>query len=177
LDAQIAQVNANYKLTTAQRILLGFVLSCILVTNSFCWAVFSRASHAKHKESKLSWFFKFAKLPWNKLLALSVGLMLKRYNITQGVLVIDDSNIKRSKNTSKLYGLQKLKDKSTGGFLKGQNLVLLLLVTDKVTIPVGFDFYVPDPTWLVWKDTDTLLRKQGIAKSKRPIEHRVSGAD
>ena len=100
--------------------------------------------------------------------------MLKRYNITQGVLVIDDSNIKRSKNTSKLYGLQKLKDKSTGGFLKGQNLVLLLLVTDKVTIPVGFDFYVPDPTWLVWKDTDTLLRKQGIAKSKRPIEPQKS---
>ena len=31
-----------------------------------------------------------------------------------------------------------IKDKATGGFLWDQNIVFLLLVTDKLTLPVGF---------------------------------------
>jgi len=133
LNDQIKLVNPSYRLSKAQAIWLGFVLSAILVTNSLCWAVHSRTSHGKHKESKLRWFFKKAKLPWDKLLVFSIRVILKKYGITEGVLVLDDSNISRSKNTKKLYGLQKLKDKATGGYMKGQSLMQLLLVTDKVT--------------------------------------------
>ena len=170
LNDQISLVNPSYRLSKAQAIWLGFVLSAILVTNSLCWAVHSRSSHGKHKESKLRWIFKQAKLPWNKLLIFSIRVILKKYGITEGVLVLDDSHIGRSKNTKKLHGLQKLKDKATGGYLNGQSLMLLLLVTDKVTIPVGFEFYQPDPAWLEWKKEDRRLRKLNIPKSKRPEE-------
>ena len=170
LNDQIKLVNPSYRLSKAQAIWLGFVLSAILVTNSLCWAVHSRTSHGKHKESKLRWVFKQAKLPWDKLLVFSIRVILKKYGITEGVLVLDDSNISRSKYTKKLYGLQKLKDKATGGYMRGQSLMLLLLVTDKVTIPVGFEFYQPDPGWLEWKKEDHRLRKLSIPKSQRPEE-------
>ena len=176
LNDQITLVNPSYRLSKAQAIWLGFVLSAILVTNSLCWAVHSRSSHGKHKESKLRWFFKQAKLPWNKLLIFSIRVILKKYGITEGVLVLDDSHIGRSKNTKKLHGLQKLKDKATGGYLNGQSLMLLLLVTDKVTIPVGFEFYQPDPAWLEWKKEDRRLRKLNIPKSKRPEEPQKGSA-
>ena len=169
-------MNPSYRLSKAQAIWLGFVLSAILVTNSLCWAVHSRSSHGKHKESKLRWFFKQAKLPWNKLLIFSIRVILKKYGITEGVLVLDDSHIGRSKNTKKLHGLQKLKDKATGGYLNGQSLMLLLLVTDKVTIPVGFEFYQPDPACLEWKKEDRRLRKLNIPKSKRPEEPQKGSA-
>jgi len=66
--------------------------------------------------------------------------------------------------------VQKLKDKASGGFIQGQNIVMLLLVTNKITIPVGFDFYQTDPEWLVWKAEDRKLRKSGISKKDRPDE-------
>ena len=50
----------------------------------------------------------------------------------------------------------------------GQNLVFLLLVTEKVTLPVGFRFYRPDPKKTEWHQQDELLRKQGLPQSKRP---------
>lgn len=174
LDAQIRLVNPNYKLSTAQCLWLGFMLSAILVTNSLCWEAYSRTSIGKHKASKLRWMFKHTKLPWEKLLLCSVKAILKRYSITEGLLVLDDSDLPRSKHTSKLYGVHKLKDKTSGGFIKGQNIVLLLLVTDKVTIPVGFNFYLPDPEWVEWKAKDRQLRKNKVAKSGRPVEPKRS---
>jgi hypothetical protein len=46
--------------------------------------------------------------------------------------------------------------------------MLLLLVTAKVTWPVGFEFYQPDPEQKVWPQQDARLKKQGIAKKDRP---------
>ena len=138
LDEQIRSVNPAYRLSHVQYVWLGFTLSAMLVTNSLCWEVYSRTSIGKHKSSKLRWMFKHAKLPWDKLLLCSIKAVLKRYGITEGILVLDDSDIPRSKNTSEIYGVHKLKDKASNGFIKGQNIVLLLLVTDKITIPVGF---------------------------------------
>jgi hypothetical protein len=75
----------------------------------------------------------------------SVRVVLKTYGITEGVLVLDDSDRARSKNTRNLHKVHKLKDKKTNGYTMGQNLVFLVLVTPKITIPVGFAFYEPDP--------------------------------
>ena len=44
--------------------------------------------------------------------------------------------------------VHKLKDKASGGFIRGQSLLFLLLITPKVMIPVGFVFYLPDPDGL-----------------------------
>ena len=43
-----------------------------------------------------------------------------------------------------------------------------MLVTDKITIPVGFAFYSPDPDYTIWRREDKKLRKQLVPKSKRP---------
>jgi hypothetical protein len=48
-----------------------------------------------------------------------------------------------------------------------QTVVLLLLVTQSVTIPVGFAFYMPDPALTAWTKEDKRLKKQGMTK-KRP---------
>ena len=55
-------------------------------------------------------------------------------------------------------------------FVRGQNLVFLLLITDTVTLPVGVEFFMPDPALTAWTQADKRLRKQGIAKKERPAK-------
>ncbi len=112
--------------------------------------------------------FRKAKFPWEFMLQVAVGLVLKQYGIAEGVLVVDDSDHKRSKNTKRIFKTHKLKDKSSGGYVNGQTIMLLLLVTPKVTLPVGFEFYQPDPAQKAWRQKDARLKKQGIAKKDRP---------
>lgn len=140
----------------------------IILTNSVCWARFERVSLGSYKIGALSWMFRKAKLPWEFMLQIAVGLVLKQYGITEGVLVTDDSDHKRSKRTKRIFKTHKLKDKSSGGYVNGQTIMLLLLVTPKVTLPVGFEFYQPDPALRAWRQKDTRLKKQGIAKKDRP---------
>jgi hypothetical protein len=47
-------------------------------------------------------------------------------------------------------------------------VVLLFLVTAKVSLPVGFRFYQPDPAIATWKKTDDARKQQGVKKSERP---------
>lgn len=158
----------NQKLSKIQRGWLGFCLMGIILTNSICWARFERMSLGRYKIAALSWMFRQSKIPWSLLLQLGVRLILKRYGITTGVLVTDDSDHQRSKQTPKLYKTHKIKDKSSGGYINGQNIVLLLLVTEKVSLPVGFAIFQPDPAKQAWVKADKLLQKQGVKKKERP---------
>ena len=54
------------------------------------------------------------------------------------------------------------------GITFGLAVVLLLLVTSKVSLPVGFRFYQPDPAVLQWKKADDALKQQGVRKCERP---------
>src|SRR5262245_8140107 len=103
-----------------------------------------------------------------ELLIASVRLILKKYNIKNGVLVIDDSDHQRSKRTKKIAYVHRIKDKKNECYFKGQNLVFLCLVTDLVTIPCGFAFYEPDPDYKQWEKQDKKLKKEGVKKNKRP---------
>ncbi len=58
-------------------------------------------------------------------------------------------------------------DKKTQGWFKGQEFVFLLLVTDILTIPIGFRFYVPDPALKKWKGIIKAQKKAGIPKKER----------
>lgn len=62
----------------------------------------------------------------------------------------------------------KAKGEKSGGFINGQSVVLVVLVTPKVTIPVGVDFYRPDPAMTAWNKEEKLLKKRGVPKKKRP---------
>lgn len=75
---------------------------------------------------------------------------------------------KRTKRTSKISGAHKIKDKATGGYVNGQELVFMVLVTDIVTFPMGFRFYEPDPELCVWRKQDKALRQKGSANKQRP---------
>jgi hypothetical protein len=155
-------------LSSIQRGWLCFCIMGILVTNSVCWAKFERASLKRYSLAALSWMFRKSGIPWELLVYMSVKTVLLRFNITEGVLVIDDSDRKRSKSTSRIYRTHKIKDKTSGGYVNGQNMVVLLLVTPIVTIPVGFGFYMPDPALTSWYKQERELKKKKVPKKERP---------
>ena len=83
-------------------------------------------------------------------------------------MVIDDTDNKRSKSATTLAHLYKLRDKESGGYVWGQSLVFLVLVTPQITLPVGFVFYQPAPELSEWYKKEKALKKQGIPKQQRP---------
>jgi len=164
LDRVLEELKPGQGLSSLQRKWLKFCLMGIIVTNSVCWAKFARSSLGVYTASALSWVFRQAKIPWESLLYLSVRVMVRKYGIRSGVLVGDDSDRMRSKATKRIFGVHKLKDKKSGGYVMGQCIVLLLLVTEQVSVPVGFSFYRPDVDWQVWEQQDELLKEQGVPK-------------
>ncbi len=168
LDDAISQHDSQKKLSAIQKYWLAFCLMGILATQSVCWAKFERVSCGQYSSAALSWVFYHASIPWELLLQFSTKLILNHYGITQGSLVIDDSDNKRSKNTKKIWYVHKLKDKASGGYVMGQGLVFMVLVTPTITLPVGIEFYMPDPAYSLWKKNDNKLKKEGIAAKKRP---------
>jgi len=168
LDAALAELKRNAKLSGSQKVWLGFCLTGMLLMNSVCWAKFERASLGHYKVSALSWMFRDAKICWNIMLQASVILILKHYGIKNGVIAIDESDRARSKRTKRIHHVHKQKHKASGGYVNGQTVVLLLLVTESVSFPVGFAFYMPDPELTKWSKEDKRLKKSGIVKKERP---------
>jgi len=114
--------------------------------------------------------FRKSKINWEKLFEQSIQVILTKYGLTQGSLELDDTERERSKNARLIHHLGKHKDKKSGGYFLGQSMVFLLLVTDKVSIPVGFEFYKMDPQLKAWQQQDAKLKKQGVKKKDRPAE-------
>src|SRR5512135_2656015 len=90
LDQGIREGAPTRKLSKAQRGWLSFCLMGILLSNSVCWAAFERVGLGGYQQAALSWMFRGSKLLWPVLLHVSLMLVLKRYGITEGVLVGDD---------------------------------------------------------------------------------------
>ena len=170
INESIKQNNPEHQLTRLQGYWLGFVILGLLVTNSFCWARYERFGLGRYNVKQMSWMFRQAQIVWELLLQASVQHIITSYKIKYGVLVIDDTDIERSKNTTKIAKVHTIRDKKTSGYLRGQNLVFLLLVCEKVTIPVGFFFHEPDPEQAAWRKEDARLRKKLVAKKYRPIQ-------
>jgi hypothetical protein len=150
VDDAIRHEHPHHGMSAIQRSWLAFCVTATLVTHSICWARFERASLGTYSMAALSWMFRHSKIPWDQLLVASVRVILRYHGITSGSLVIDDTDNPRSKSAKKLAYLYKLRDKESGGYVWGQSLVFLLLVTPKISIPVGFIFYQPDPELSAW---------------------------
>ena len=170
VDSSLTELKPNAKLTKAQKIWLGICLTGMLLVSGVCWAKFERASLGKHKQAALSWMLRHSKIFWSYLLIASVSLVLKRHGITEGVLELDESDIERSKRTKRIHKAHKQKHKASGGYVNGQTVVLLLLVTHSISVPVGFAFYMPDLVLKAWGKEDKRLKKEGIAKKDRPVK-------
>lgn len=158
------------QLTAIQTQWLSFCLMGIIVTNSVCWAKFERAGLKKYTIASLSWMFRKANIPWELLLIMSVRIIIKKYGITQGGLLVDESDKQRSKTTKRIFKTYKLKDKKSGGYINGQTIIILLLVTPIITIPVGFSFYMPDPALTAWEKENKQLADKKVPKAKRPAK-------
>src|SRR2546428_6753453 len=168
VDDAIRAHHPSHAMSATQRTWLAFCVTAVLVTNSICWARFERASLGSYSLAALAWMFRHSKMPWDQLLVASVRVILRHHGITWGTLVIDDTDNSRSKAAKTLAYLYKLRDKESGGYLWGQSLVFLLLVTPKISMPVGFVFYQPDPELSAWYRRDKKLKKQKAPKAQRP---------
>src|SRR5262245_49779202 len=168
VDVAIRAHNPSHSMSAMQRAWLAFCVTAVLVTNSICWARFERASLGSYSLAALSWMFRHSKIPWDELLVASVRFILRHYGLHSGSLVIDDTDNKRSKSAQTLAHLYKLRDKESGGYLWGQSLVFLVLVTPKISIPVGFAFYQPAPELSAWYKKEKTLKKQSVPKPQRP---------
>jgi hypothetical protein len=168
VDEAIREHSPRYGMSTMQRAWLAFCVTAVLITNSICWARFERASLGTYSLAALSWMFRHSKIPWDELLVASVRVILRHYGLTCGSLVIDDTDNKRSKSAKTLAHLYKLRDKESGGYVWGQSLLFLLVVTPVITLPVGFPFYQPAPELSIWYKKDKALKKQGVPAKQRP---------
>ncbi len=59
----------------------------------------------------LSWMFRKAKIPWDRMLQVGVKIVLRQHGIREGVLATDDSDHRRSKKTKRIFKAHKIKDK------------------------------------------------------------------
>ena len=151
INEAIKKQSPEKSLSKIQSYWLSFVILGLLVTNSLCWKRFEKFSVGRYSTAGLSWMFCKARIAWELVLQASIIHLLSAYKIKSGVLVIDDSDKERSKNTTEISKVHKIKNKKGGGFFNGQNLVFLLLVSNEFTIPVGFCFYAPDPKMVAWR--------------------------
>ncbi len=170
LNKFLSSFKPDAVLTRIQMVWLSCCLTGILLTNSICWTKFERTFLGKYTVGGLSWMFRNGKIAWNFLLVAGVKLIFIRSGITNGCLVLDETDRSRSKSTKRIHKAHKQKDKATGGYVNGQTLILLLLVTDTVTIPVGFIFYQPDPVLSAWNKEEARLKKKNVPKKDRPSE-------
>ena len=170
VDEALCAQSPSDGMSTMQRAWLAFCVTAVLVTNSICWARFERASLGSYSLAALSWMFRHSKIPWDELLVASVRVILCHYGLNSGSLAIDDTDNKRSKSARTLAHLYKLRDKESGGYVWGQSLVFLVLVTPKISLPVGFAFYQPAPELSAWYKKDKALKKQGVPKKQRPSQ-------
>lgn len=168
LNTAINKCCPSRQLSRKQRYWLSFCVMAIIITNSVCWARFEKAGIGKYGIAALSWMFRHAKIPWELLLQISVFAVLRRYGVTEGSISIDDTDKKRSKSIKKIHCAHKIKDKPSGGYVMGQSIVFLVLVTEQITIPVGFSFYMPDPVLSAWRKNDNKLKKKGVPAKQRP---------
>src|SRR3989454_11791501 len=170
VDAAIRAHQPPHAMSARQRPWLAFCVTAVLVTNSICWARFERASLGTYALAALSWMFRHSKIPWDHLLVASVRVILRHHGITSGSLVVDDTDNQRSKSAKALAHLYKLRDKASGGYLWGQSLVFLVLVTPKISLPGGVVFYQPAPELSAWYKTGKALQKPGVPPTQRPLK-------
>jgi hypothetical protein len=157
-------------MSVTQRPWLAFCITAVLVTNSICWARFARASLGTYGLAALSWMLRHRKMPWDHLLVARVRVILRHPGITSGSLGVDDTDTPRSKAAKALASLYTLRDKASGGSLWGHSLVFLVLVTPKISMPVGVCFSQPAPELSAWYKTDKILKKQGVPAQQRPCK-------
>ena len=176
VNSHLNKNQAVSKISNKQKIWLIFCLTMMILTNSLNWDRFERFSLGSYKSKALSFMFHRAGIPFQLLFEAGIRTIIKTFNILKCHIIIDDTDRPRSKIIKAIAFVFKNFNKKTGGYFNCQNLVFLVLVTNKVTIPFAFKFYKPCPEVKKWQELDKKIRalnKQGFRdkdgkKLKRP---------
>lgn len=159
IHAEYCHQSNGKNITNKQKIWLAFSLSMMLLTNSINWNRFERFSLGSYKAKALSFMLHHANIPFELLFECGLRVLFKLFQITEGHIVADDTDHPRAKVTKTISFVFKSFNKKTGGYFNCQNLVFLVFVTNKITIPIGFKFYTPCPKIQKWKKSDKDIRK------------------
>ena len=84
-----------------------------------------------------------AKIPYKKMFWGSLKVIIELLKVRVITLAIDDTERERSKGCKFLPYVRKAICKATGGWIRAQNLVFIVLVTERATIPIWFCFHRP----------------------------------
>lgn len=155
-------------LTKTQTTFIAFCIGSMVMLGCLNFAAFAAGSFGLFAARALSWMLHHSKIDWYTLLKAAVVKVLVDHGVATIHAEIDDTDRTRSKVIKILWGVFKTIDKVTGGWINAQNIVFLCLVTDKITIPIMFAFYRPDPVYSAWAKQDKKLRKKKIKKKDRP---------
>jgi hypothetical protein len=167
VDDAIRAHQPHHGMSAMPRAWLAFWVTAVVVTHAMCWARFARARLGTYALAALSWMFRHSKMPWDDLLVASVRVLLHHQGITAGSLLSDATDTPRSKAAHPLAPLYKLRDTESGGYLGGQRLVFLVVVTPTISLPVGCTFYQPAPELSAWDKQEKALKKPGIPTPPR----------
>lgn len=155
-------------LTRKQETFIAFCVGAMVCLGSINFAAFVVFSLGLYSQQALSWTLHHSKISWSSLLRGAIIKVLVDHGVSTLHLVIDDTDRPRSKVIKVLWGVFKTIDKVTGGWINAQNIVFLCIVTNKVTLPVMFSIYRPDPKLSAWVKKDKKLRTKGVKKRLRP---------
>jgi hypothetical protein len=168
VDEAIREQNPSDGRSTMPRAWLALCVTAVLITHAIGWARFARASLGTDALAALSWRFRHRKMPGELLLVASVRVIRRQYGMTAGSLVIDDTDTQRSKSATTRAHLDTRRDQESGGYMWGQRLVFLVLVTPQISIPVGVVCYQPAPELSPWDKKEKALKQQGVPPTQRP---------
>ena len=89
IEALAAQLENESKLSKPKKYWLMFCLMGLLITNKLSWKTWERFSGGRYSDAALSRMFRISLIPWEKLLEHSTRMILKKHEISNGVLIID----------------------------------------------------------------------------------------
>ncbi|MGO0307514.1 hypothetical protein ACTL6P_13050 [Endozoicomonas acroporae] len=92
LDQALRQAPHAQRLTMKQRYFLAFVISAMILTQKLCWATMERRSLGQYTSAALWWMFYRSEIVWHLLLRISVLVIIDRYGLSEGNLLIDDTS-------------------------------------------------------------------------------------
>jgi hypothetical protein len=150
VDEASREQSPSHGMSTRPRAWLALCGTAVLVTHAMGWARLARASLGTYALAALAWRLRHRKIPGDELVGASVRVLRRPDGRPWGSLVIDDPDHKRSKAAHTLAHLSKRRDKESGGYVGGQSLLFLLVVTPTLTLPGGVTFDQPAPEWSAW---------------------------
>ena len=123
--------------------LVSMLMSTMVLLGSFKITLVSVLFLMRVSPSAVYAMLRRGVLPVKKLFWGGLKLSFEVFKIQGVSVLIDDTERERSKNCRSLPFVRKTICKATGGWIQAQNMVFIVLATDKVTIPIWFCFHRP----------------------------------